>query len=361
MALWQLDEFQGPAFLGYVRGVPVDETFVGQAWLPNLNVDDLAFEYIKGAVNRVVMASVMGFDSEAPIAGRPGIGERVTGELPPIKRKAKFSEKELIRFLTPRANTSDKQTAINSVYNLTDSLLASIQARVEWLRIKALSEDTVVYNEGGVIFEFDFGLDEEIQVNFETGVDGSGAAVSGLTGVGWDNVATANPIEDLNVLQSRYIAKTGTRLVEAVLSSQALSYVQRNDTLREMVRGVNAPTGILTMAEINSILAAYQLPSLSTYDVTATKENDDGTQTTDRILDATKAFLVPATPLGNTLWGPTAESRDLIGTPLAAQAPGLIAKTYATEERPAEWVKAAAVAFPTMPNAHLLSQATLWA
>ena len=77
-------------------------------------------------------------------------------------------------------------------------------------------------------------------------------------------------------------------------------------------------------------------------------------------MDETKAFMIPAGGVGETLWGPTAESRNLIGTPLASQAPGIIAVTYGTEEPPAEWVKAAAVAFPTMPNAHLLAQAKLY-
>src|SRR3954471_23636703 len=101
MALWQLDEFKPPALLGFIRNIPTPQAFIGTRWLPNRVVNDLDFEYILGASKKPVMAHVMGFDSEAPIHGRPGLGERVRGELPPIKRKARFGEKEIIKFLAP--------------------------------------------------------------------------------------------------------------------------------------------------------------------------------------------------------------------------------------------------------------------
>lgn len=361
MALWQLDEFQGPAFLGYIRAVPVAQNFRGVSWLPNRNVNDLAFEYLKGAINKTVMASVMGFDSEAPIAGRPGIGEKVEGELPPIKRKAKFSEKEIIRFLTPRANTNDKQVSIDSVYDVTDTLLAGVQARVEWLRLQALSEDTVVYDEGGIIFEFDYGLDPTLQFDLTNGTNGDGA-VAALAGVPWSTVATAKPLDDLQAIVDVYeTVNPGVRLAEFPLSKKALGYIQRNAELRNLIRGPNAPTQILTTGEIQTLLDSYGLPTLSTYDVVVTKENENGSTTDVRTMAQNKAFAVPAAGIGETLWGPTAESRNLIGTPLQGQAPGIYAVTYATDEPPAEWVKVAAVSFPTMPNAHQLVQAKLFA
>lgn len=360
MALYELDEFQGPKFLGYVRGVPEPEDFAGQRWLPNETVDDLAFEYIKGVRNKAVMAHVMGFDSEAPIAGKPGLGERVQGELPPIKRKAKITEKELIRFLQPRANSQDKQNAINAVYDHTDRLIEGIQARVEWLRLQALSEDTVVYDEGGVIFEFDYGLDDEFQISLPSQNDGAGTDLSASLGPAWSDVANSTPLADLLFLSNRMRLKTGRAPVEFVCSAKSQGYLQQSASLRALIRGSNAPTAILTMDEINTLFRIYGLPQITTYDVLVTKENADGTTTDVRPLAEDKGFLVPAGPVGRTLWGPTAESRRLIGTNLASQAPGIIAVTYATEDPPAEWVKAAAVSFPTMPDAHLLGQIELF-
>lgn len=361
MALWELDEFAGAKFLGYVRGVPEPPGFSGQRWLPNDTTDDLAFEYIKGASNKTVMASVMGFDAEAPIEGRPALGEKVQGELPPIKRKARIGEKELIRFLQPRVGTADKRAAIMSVYDITDRLLGGVQARVEWLRLKALSENTVVYNESGVIFEFDFGINNALQFDIDAGTDADSVAVTGMAGIPWSTVATADPLADEQAMVDRYKSVTGGIVpAEHVMSSAAVGYLQRSRKLMDVIRGVDTPTRILQLPEIQALFNSYELPTIVSNDETLTTENADGTTTDARPMAANKSFFVPAGGIGNTLWGPTAESRALIGTPLARQAPGIIAVTYGTTEPPAEWVKAAAVAFPTMPNAHLLAQATLY-
>lgn len=355
MALWELDAFQGPEFLGYVRGIPTSNLHLGAQLLPDQQTDDLSFSYIRGVNNRPVMAHVMGYDSEAPIGGRAGLGDEVAGELPPIKRKSKITEKELIRFLQPRANSNDKQAAIDSVYDLTDGLVSGIQDRVEWLRMQALSEDTVDYDEGGVKFKFDFGINDKFQLDLPTKQDGAGVSVPQL-GDAWSQVNTADPISDLVYICDLVGATTGFRPARMVLRRKVLSYLQQNKKIRELLKGVNAPTGIVTTTEIASLFALYDLPVIIEYSATMVREKADGSQEVVSPLDEEKVILLPAENIGNTLWGPTAESRVLIGTKLSAQAPGIMAVTYGTEEPPAEWVKAAAVSFPTMPNVHQLAQ-----
>lgn len=361
MALWELDDFQGPRFLGFVRGILDPNTFQGTKWLPDQPVFDLEFEYIKGTLNRPVMASVMGWDSEAPIAGRRALGERVQGELPPIKRKVKIGEKEIIRFLTPRAGTPDKQNAINSVYDLTADLVQSVKARVEWLRMQALSEDQIVYDEGGVLFNFDYGLTEKYQLNLQTQQDGGGNSIASDVSTVWSDVAASQPVLDLQYICDLIETEQGYRPAEFVCSRKALGYLLRNDNVRAMIRGSNAPNAILTRAELDTVFSLYSLPTITTYDVKVQKENADGSQTEARPLAENKSFLVPPGSVGNTLWGPTAESRPLLGTALASEAPGLLAVTYGKEEPPSEWIKAVAVAFPSLPDGHLLGQMKLFA
>lgn len=369
MALYELDEFQGPQFLGFVRAVPTPQSFLGSLWLPDVTTFDLSFEYILGSNEQPVMAHVMGWDSEAPIHGRPGLGERVQGELPPIKRKARISEKEIIRFLTPRAGVPDVQEAINSVYNLTATLLDSVQARVEWLRMQALSEDTVVYNEGGVIFNFDFGITPEYQINLETQEDGAGTNVSADYSTEWNDVANANPVMDLQMLCDTIEDNEGVRPVRFVCSRKALGYLLNNVNIRNLIRGSSAPAAVLTRAELDTVFQLYNLPDITTYDVKVRSENADGTYTDVRTMAENKAFLVPGggsvapghSSIGATLWGPTAESRPLIGSNMATQAPGVYAVVYGQEEPPSEWSKAVGVSFPSMPGANKLGQMKLWA
>lgn len=358
MALADLEEFSPANLLPFVRMQPVPDTFKAARWLPDAYINELTFEYLKGVQNKPVMAHVMGYDSEAPIASRQAGGSRVAGELPPIKRKSRMSEKEIIKYLTPRQGTNDQVAAVNSVYIDAATLIESIQSRVEWLRIKALSENTIVYNEGGVIFEFDFGLDQTNRFNLATNTNGKGDLIDKLSG-SWADPTTSDPVNDLAWICNQAQDKTGQRPVEFVTDRATINLMKESESMRLLARGPQGLPGILTQDEIDSVFSRYELPTVTSYDVFVANEKADGTVVDERLLTPGKGFLLPGRPIGETLWGPTAESRALIGTGMQSLMPGIFASTYSTDEPPAEWVKAAAIAFPTMPNAHALVQLTL--
>lgn len=363
-ALWELDEFAPPAMLGFLRDLTDPAGVVGTKWLPDTTTNDLSFEYILGASHRPVMAHVMGFDSEAPIHGQAARGARVSGELPPIKRKSRIGEKTLARFLTPRAGTSDVQDAISQVYTNAADLADAVRARVEWLRIQALSEDVVRYDEAGTIFDFDFGINDLFQIDLTASggpKNGAGDDESLEFSTSWTDLENSNPVEDLAALCNRVQAKTGRRPGEFVVGQKVGSLLSRNATLRGLVRGEGAATGILAQAEIQGLFDLYDLPTITVYDTVFQRENEDGSYSDVRPLAPGKAFLVPDNfgALNKTLWGPTAESRVLYGTALGQQAPGIWGETYPTTEPPAQWTKVAATSFPTIPEANLIAQMTI--
>ncbi len=138
-----------------------------------------------------------------------------------------------------------------------------------------------------------------------------------------------------------------------------LCYLLNNVAIRNLIRGSAAPAAVLTRGELDTVFSLYGLPTIETYDVKVRAEQADGTYVDVRPMAENKAFLLPPGSVGETLWGPTAESRNLIGTPLQSQAPGIYASTYGKDEPPSEWIKAVAVAFPSLPNVHLLGQITV--
>jgi len=347
MALWELNEFQGPQFLGFVRNVPTPEPFTADLYLPNRTVFDIQVEYQKGVTDMTPMAHVMAWDSETPIGSKPGLGSKVQLELPPIKRKERISEQEIIRFLTPRAATPDIQNAIDSVYDVTRRQLDSVQARVEWMRMQALSEATLAYNEDGLQFIFDYGFDANLQVDQDVTV--------GL-GDNWDTVATADPIADLQFIRDLYFDTTGFDLEKIVISKKVIPFLLRNDAARDLIRGTGAASAQLAQAEIDTLFSLYGLPRLETYDAQVWHEDLAGVKTQIRPLDYHKGFGLPLFGIGETLWGPTAESRGLYGTVLAQEAPGIWASTYASEDPPTEWVKAVGVAIPKLDSAEFILQ-----
>jgi len=371
MALWELDAFKPPAFLGFVRQAyeVVPQEYQGSTWLPNQVVDDLAFEYLLGANKRQAMATVLSFDAEAPLLQRGGSGERVVGELPPIKRKTRIGEKEIIRFTNPRFGTNDVGRAIDQVYSDTLDLIASVQSRVEWMATQVMSEDLLVYDEDGIKFAFDYGINGDFQWNIPAKLDnharwGGGATNNALSFLGgsWNNPASATYISDLQQICDLVQRTTGQRPTDMWLSLKARNYLINSTEIKGLVRGTAAGTTTiqLTPGEVQSVFDLYNLPTLHTNDVIVTRENRDGSLTDVRTMAENKAFLTQGRPVGNFLHGPTAESRVLGGTSLSAAGPGVWANTYATDEPPAQWTKVAAVAFPTAPEMNRVAQLTLW-
>lgn len=361
MALWELEELQPPLLLGFIRALQPPQQFRGNEFLPPRTIDDIEFEYIKGVNDRPVMATIIGWDSEAPLGSRPAQGERVQGELPPIKRKERISEKEILRFLQPRRGTSDQQQVIRDVYDRTNRLVQGILARFEWLQMQALSEDKVVYNESGVIIQFDYGIEDDQQIDLITQTDGDGTSVAADYGPVWSDTVNATPVSDLMTLSNLVEANTGTRPARLVISAKAYGYLTTNAQLKGWTYPSTAPDRPLTSEEIQTTLARYNLPQISTYDAKVKSEAANGTTTEVRPMAENKAVLLPSNNVGSLLLGPTAESRGLLATQYAQQRPGIWANTYAKDEPPSEWVKACAVGFPTMPDVAQLAQMTLFA
>lgn len=369
MALWELEEFRAPAFLGFVRNVPDPNTFLGTRWLPDQTINDTSFEYFLGANRRPVMAHIMGFDSEAPLHGRPGRSAKIQGELPPIKRKSKIGEKDILRFLTPRAGTPDQLEAVRQVYITAGDLIDTIKARAEWLRIQALSEDTVLYDEAGVVFQFDFGITPELQIKLgaSKSTDGNGKDISREVGGPLNDPAKADPVKLLQYVNSKLRDASGRRFAEFVASEEIAQWLPVNLAMKRYARGENAAnvgadSAMLTPSEVSQVMNLYGLPDFVAYDVIVQQETERGDYADVRPLAKNKAFLVPPAFSGQnkTLWGPTAESRVLYGTTHQEQAPGIWAETYGTTEPPAEWVKAAAIAFPSIPEANQIAQIELF-
>lgn len=362
--LWQLEEFQPPVILDFVRGLRPPPQYQGANFLPDDTIDDVEFQYFKGADDTPVMAHVVGWDSEAPIAGRPPLGQKVSGELPPIKRKQRMSEKEIVRrYNTPRRGTADQQAALNRVYDDMARLVGSIQARMEWLTMQALSEDTVRYNEGGVVMEFDFGIPDTQQVTLANtagaATDGTGTTRAEF-GPSWLDATNATPLTDLMTMADQVEQERGERPTRFVCSRKTQNALLLSNQLKGWTYAQNAPDRPMTLDEVNQTLQRYNLPTPVVYDVQVSDENADGTTTKVRCMRENALTLLPAQPVGRRLWGPTAESNGLYGTPYAQQAPGIWGSTYYLDEPPSQWTKAVAVAFPTMPDCDKLSQMTVW-
>lgn len=358
--MWELDELSVPVLLGYVRALPPDPLLTGVNFLPNREIDDIDFEYTVAAQKQVIMAGLQGFDAEAQIVGQQAAGQLVRGSLPPIKIKTVINEKAIIKYTTPRVGTRDQAFALDKVYGQVDDLVAGVQQRVEWLRIQALSQPLLTYNEGGRMMQFDYEFNKHFQFDLPTQKDAAGTDLSASLGPVWSDFTNSTPISDL-LFMSQTMQETGFPPATIVMSNKAKTYLLRSKSIILEIRGKDSLATRVTSTELAGLLTEYELPAIETYDALVNRENADGTITSLRPLDDSRAILLPSISVGETIWGPTAESRRaLIMSGISEMQSGVFVNTAATDDPVAEWIKAAALALPVIPQAHLVGQVELF-
>lgn len=341
-----LDHFNARQMITYARQRQVRQ-YVGETLFPANTINDLDFEYFRGAQNLPVMAQVQAFGAEASIADRDTLST-VKGSLPPIKRKIPVNERDIIKLQAPRTGTNEVDEAIRSIYNDTDNMIDAVNARIEWMRMQALATGQIVLNENGVILSVDYGVPAG---NKET-----------LTGTAlWSDTANADPIADMIRWRDYLIDTYGVAPERSLTSTRQIGYLLQNQKIRELVHGraTGAVAPAISQAQLNQLLQTEGLPPIAAYDLQVRSQAADGTKTNVKLFPANKFVMMPGGPLGETLYGPTAEALALAGDGdiEMSQVAGIVAVVYKEKEPPAIWTKAAAVALPTFPNADLVFQA----
>jgi len=341
-----LEEFTPTKLIGYVKHIPENENWIGNQFMPTEDTGDLRFEYIKGSYERPVMAQIIAWDAEAPIAGKKGT-TTISGELPPIKRKAKIAEKELIMFFRPRQGLGDKQRAIDEIYSIVDDLVASARARMEWMRWQALSTGKITYDEGDITFEVDFGVPDSQKETL------SGTSM-------WSDLDDSDPLGDIEGWCETHVDNTGIRPKQMAMSLKTRNYLLKNEAIRQIV--TSEPDVAINAQQLNQVLETFDLPQIVIYDARVNTEGADGTKTESRFLPQDVVVMMPGPgyEIGKILNGPTAEALTQLNLDAAVKPEGIIAIVYAKEDPPSFWVKVSVTAFPTMPGAELVGIYNVW-
>ncbi|MGQ0774555.1 MAG: major capsid protein [Pseudonocardiales bacterium] len=338
------DYIEPVALTGYVRAafrdLPINR-FALAGFLPNRLIDDLDYRISRGGGGLAEAASFRAWDTESPLIKRPGF-TRIQGELPPISLKSRLGEYDRLR--TRRAPDTQVREAILTD---TDRLVRGIAARMELARGEALADAKVTLAENGLQLSVDFARK---------------ATHSVVAATLWSNPA-ATPITDLLAWQEVYVATNGEPPGTLLVSNRLFAFLMKNAEIRNLVfPGANQPS-LVTRTSVNEALAAFGLPSLTTYDVQVVNTSGN----TQRVIPDNVLLMLPAatgadnpagTQLGGTLWGTTAESLEPeFG--LTGNEPGLVAGSYSDKDPVALWTKAAAIGLPVVVNPDLSFRAVV--
>ncbi|MEU8136585.1 major capsid protein [Streptodolium elevatio] len=325
-------EFITPAELtGYsreaLRDLEINRLTLSQ-YLPSVQVDDLMYRFSRGGGSLLEAAPYQAYDAEASIAGREGV-MRVTGELPPIKRKIRLGEYERLR--QRHATNSDMTDAL-----MTDAetITRQIAVRVEKARADALVTGQVVINEN------------EMQATVNFGRTNSHSVTAGTA---WSNPA-ATIITDLLAWRRTYINTNGERPGVILTSELVLSYMLLNAEIRTLASSLAGTPSIVSEDTLGAVLRVYGLPPVRTYDA---QYKSGGVAT--RFIPEDKLLYLPSDPseLGGTFWGTTVEALDGGYSLESGEEAGIVSGVYRVEESPALWTKAAAIVLPVLANPDL--------
>lgn len=336
-----LKEFSRKATLAYARARQ-PRNYVGPTLFPVKTVNELSFEYWKSQNLLPVMASIQAYGAEAQIASRDG-AQKITGEIPPIKRKIPLDERMLIAL--KREGAGDNDMVRNQLYNDLDNMIDSVQARIEKMRMDAIAYGKLTLNENGVIMNVDYGVPD---TNKET-----------LAGTDlWSDHANSTPVDDIQRWTDAVVEVSGIRPTRALTSNTVVSHLIQNAQVRTMIYGDQGGSRAVSLNQVNELLSTLDLPQIATYDLQVRVQAEDGSISTVRFFPQTRFVLLPPDPLGETLMGPTAEA--LLDVEVdAREAAGIYAAVYEESEPPGIWTKAAATAIPTFPMADAVFQAVV--
>lgn len=344
---WTLDtQFIEPTQLtGLIREALADlqvNRFTLSRWLPNVSVDDIAYEFTKGGGGLAETASFRSWDAESKIGRREGIG-KVMGELPPISEKIPLNEYDRLRL---RKLDSNDERVLALIARDAQRIARNIGARFEAVR------GQVLVNAQAPIAEL------QQTVDF-----GRTAAHSVTAAVLWSDHTNGVPLTDLRSWVNTYEDTNGE--TPAVILAP-VGVVTHFGMCQQVIRQVYplAPAGtapMLNTDQVNSVLRALDLPPFEIYDA---RVKVDGVST--RITPANAIALLPAagattasqpTDLGATLLGTTAEALEADYSLVASEQPGIVAATYKSKDPIRLWTHAAAVGLPILREPNLTFKA----
>ncbi|MTV47756.1 hypothetical protein GJ688_02005 [Heliobacillus mobilis] len=323
--------------LSYARARET-RNYLGPTLFPNNTVNTLRWSYVKGARNRPVAATVQAFGAEAGIAARRGFS-KVEGEIPAIKRKIPLSGETLM--LIKSLNPGDEQKLINDIYNDLDAMIDAVNARIELMRMKAIETGKVTLAENGVIAEANF----QVPANHKQALSGDDL---------FSDTVNSKPLDVITDWTNTLQDDTGIRPERALTSNTVIQLVCKNQQIRKAINGDNGGSMVITLPQVNQLLASMNLPVLASYDLKVDVEDQEsGDITTVRMFDndENKLILLPGQALGETLFGPTEEAL-LTSWVKQTEQSGVFAAIYELGKDPVGIeTKASATAFPTFPMA----------
>ncbi len=270
-------------------------TYLGAALFPNKKQLGLNLSYIKGRGGAAVVLKAASFDAAAPVRDRIGITKLET-EMPFFRERMNVKEVERQQINTFLAGglTQQAEAIVRLVYDDQKTLVDGANATAERMRMQLISEGKISLAAEGVAHDYDYELDQK-QFDELTGTDT------------WDQ-ATSTPVQDILEWIKAAQKFSKTRPGRMVLNSTTFGYLAAHDSIKKDLNPLGAANIILTDEDVKAYLERKLKLKIAIYDEIFTDEEG----VTKTFYPDDKITLLPASTLGNTVYGTTPEESDLM-------------------------------------------------
>lgn len=290
-----------PGLVAYLKARQY-EALYWPTFFPLLNVNSLDGKTLIGGVGSRIAANVISYDSKAPEASRKVIQTQYF-DIPKIAVSRRKTEKEILEHQITKT-LRGQDAVIEDYFNDIDYCFDSVNARVEWLALQALSLTKVQLthqnNPMGIINEtvIDFGMPDANKKTATTAV--------------WStaNAASMTPIADIKAVVKAARAKGIT--FQKILMHPDLYDIMTGSTefqtaAKSLLIGESLILGLMSLDTTNKILTALRLPEIALVETSIGIEGKNGVFTETNPWDVNHVTFVPTLQLGNLYNGPIAE------------------------------------------------------
>ena len=271
------------------------EPYFGESKFPAVKKLGLDLSWIKGARKAPVALQLSAFDAKAIPLSRQGF-EKMVAEMPFFKNSMNIDEKQRqeLNLVLASGNQAMIDVIVNKIFNDEMYLLENARLAREMMRMQLLTTGVISIANNGQSYSYDFGVPVTHKVTPQ---------------VGWNVIATADPVTDINKWLDIIENDTGVRPTEALINGTTLSALGKVAAIKNAIYVFAGGTVNVTRERVRNFLEEETGCTFFVYN--KGYSNPETNAFVKFVPDGTVVFM-PSGALGNTYFGTSPEESDLM-------------------------------------------------
>ena len=270
--------------------------YLGLQWFPAAKKAGLDLAWIKTHNGLPVTLKPSNFDAIPVLRAREGLQKEKT-QMAFFRESMQITEQdeqEIARI--QEANDPYLASALQSIYNDTNTLVRGAEVVPEIMRMSLLTGQDIVLSSDGVNYTYDY--DANGTWALTNYAELSGTAV-------WSDTTNAKPLSDLNTAR-KALAQKGIIARYVLMNSKTFEYLVNNAQVKSAMLAQNATANIFpTDADIIAVVKNRTQLTIVLYD----KMYKDYAGSDQKFYPDDFVTLLPEGKLGSTWFGTTPEER----------------------------------------------------